>query len=202
MYMKSKNRIDRYIAIVMLVILAPLLLFIALLVWIKVDKKVIFAQERVGLNESVFKIYKFKTMSDDRDEIGNLLPDHLRLSSLGNILRKLSLDELPQLINVIKGDMNFIGPRPLFKEYLAFYSEDEKRRHSVRPGLSGWAQVNGRNSISWQEKFQLDLFYVENQSFKLDMKIYKKTILKVINREDVNNSDQITMERLDEIKHA
>ncbi|MBC2304041.1 sugar transferase [Listeria booriae] len=202
MYMKSKNRIDRYIAIVMLVILAPLLLFIALLVWIKVDKKVIFAQERVGLNESVFKIYKFKTMSDDRDEIGNLLPDHLRLSSFGNILRKLSLDELPQLINVIKGDMNFIGPRPLFKEYLAFYSEDEKRRHSVRPGLSGWAQVNGRNSISWQEKFQLDLFYVENQSFKLDMKIYKKTILKVINREDVNNSDQITMERLDEIKHA
>ncbi|WP_312025594.1 sugar transferase [Listeria booriae] len=186
----------------MLVILAPLLLFIALLVWIKVDKKVIFAQERVGLNESVFKIYKFKTMSDDRDEIGNLLPDHLRLSSFGNILRKLSLDELPQLINVIKGDMNFIGPRPLFKEYLAFYSEDEKRRHSVRPGLSGWAQVNGRNSISWQEKFQLDLFYVENQSFKLDMKIYKKTILKVINREDVNNSDQITMERLDEIKHA
>ncbi|MBC1401337.1 sugar transferase [Listeria booriae] len=202
MYMKSKNRIDRYIAIVMLVILAPLLLFIALLVWIKVDKKVIFAQERVGLNESVFKIYKFKTMSDDRDEVGNLLPDHLRLSSFGNILRKLSLDELPQLINVIKGDMNFIGPRPLFKEYLAFYSEDEKRRHSVRPGLSGWAQVNGRNSISWQEKFQLDLFYVENQSFKLDMKIYKKTILKVINREDVNNSDQITMERLDEIKHA
>lgn len=202
MYMKSKNKIDRCIAIVLLLILAPLLLFIALLVWIKLDKKVIFSQERVGLNESVFKIYKFKTMTDERDEAGNLLPDHKRLSPFGATLRKLSLDELPQLINVIKGDMNFIGPRPLFKEYLAFYSEDERRRHIVRPGLSGWAQVNGRNRISWHEKFQLDLFYVENQSFKLDMKIYKKTILKVISREDVNNSDQIAMERLDEIKHA
>ncbi|KMT62187.1 sugar transferase [Paenilisteria newyorkensis] len=200
--MKSKNKIDRCIAIVLLLILAPLLLFIALLVWIKLDKKVIFSQERVGLNESVFKIYKFKTMTDERDEAGNLLPDHKRLSPFGATLRKLSLDELPQLINVIKGDMNFIGPRPLFKEYLAFYSEDERRRHIVRPGLSGWAQVNGRNRISWHEKFQLDLFYVENQSFKLDMKIYKKTILKVISREDVNNSDQIAMERLDEIKHA
>lgn len=202
MYMKSKNKIDRCIAIVMVILLAPLLLFIALLVWIKLDKKVIFSQERVGLNESVFKIYKFKTMTDERDEAGNLLPDHKRLSPFGATLRKLSLDELPQLINVIKGDMNFIGPRPLFKEYLAFYSEDERRRHIVRPGLSGWAQVNGRNRISWHEKFQLDLFYVENQSFKLDMKIYKKTILKVISREDVNNSDQIAMERLDEIKHA
>ncbi|WP_430534856.1 sugar transferase [Listeria rocourtiae] len=200
--MKSKNKIDRCIAIVMVILLAPLLLFIALLVWIKLDKKVIFSQERVGLNESVFKIYKFKTMTDERDEAGNLLPDHKRLSPFGTTLRKLSLDELPQLINVIKGDMNFIGPRPLFKEYLAFYSEDERRRHIVRPGLSGWAQVNGRNRISWHEKFQLDLFYVENQSFKLDMKIYKKTILKVISREDVNNSDQIAMERLDEIKHA
>ncbi|WP_311769629.1 sugar transferase [Listeria rocourtiae] len=193
---------DRWIAIVMLLLLAPLLIVIALLVWVKLDKKIIFSQERVGLHEKIFKIYKFKTMTDERDAEGELLPDNERLNSFGIALRKLSLDELPQLINVIKGDMNFIGPRPLLKEYLAYYSEEEKKRHNTRPGLSGWAQVNGRNSISWQEKFQLDIFYVENQSLKLDMFIYKKTILKVIRRENVNTSDQVTMERLDEIKHA
>ncbi|MBC1436418.1 sugar transferase [Listeria rocourtiae] len=202
MYMKWKNKMDRWIAIVMLLLLAPLLIVIALLVWVKLDKKIIFSQERVGLHEKIFKIYKFKTMTDERDAEGELLPDNERLNSFGIALRKLSLDELPQLINVIKGDMNFIGPRPLLKEYLAYYSEEEKKRHNTRPGLSGWAQVNGRNSISWQEKFQLDIFYVENQSLKLDMFIYKKTILKVIRRENVNTSDQVTMERLDEIKHA
>ncbi|MBC1936766.1 sugar transferase [Listeria grandensis] len=202
MYMKWKNKMDRCLAVVMLLLLAPLLGVIALLVWMKLDKKIIFSQERVGLNEKIFKIYKFKTMTDERDSEGQLLPDNERLHPFGNALRKLSLDELPQLMNVIKGDMNFIGPRPLLKEYLAFYSEEEKQRHNVRPGLSGWAQVNGRNSISWQEKFQLDLYYVENQSLKLDMLIYKKTMLKVIRREDVNTSEQVTMERLDEIKHA
>ncbi|MBC1559058.1 sugar transferase [Listeria booriae] len=202
MYMKWKNKMDRWIAIVMLLLLAPLLLVIAILVWMKLDKKIIFSQERVGLNEKIFNIYKFKTMTDERDATGQLLPDNERLQSFGIALRKLSLDELPQLINVIKGDMNFIGPRPLLKEYLDFYSEEEKKRHNVRPGLSGWAQVNGRNSISWQEKFQLDLFYVENQSLKLDMLIYKNTMLKVIRRENVNTSEQVTMERLDEIKHA
>lgn len=193
---------DRCLAIVMLLLLAPLLLVIAVLVWVKLDRKIIFSQERVGLHEKIFKIYKFKTMTDERDAEGQLLPDNERLHPFGNTLRKLSLDELPQLINVIKGDMNFIGPRPLLKEYLAFYSEEEKKRHDTKPGLSGWAQVNGRNSISWQEKFQLDLYYVENQSLKLDMRIYKKTILKVIRRENVNTSEQVTMERLDEIKHA
>ncbi|WP_430535237.1 sugar transferase [Listeria rocourtiae] len=193
---------DRWIAIVMLLLLAPLLIVIALLVWVKLDKKIFFAQERVGLHEKIFKIYKFKTMTDERDAEGQLLPDNERLNSFGIALRKLSLDELPQLINVIKGDMNFIGPRPLLKEYLAYYTEEEKKRHNTKPGLSGWAQVNGRNSISWQEKFQLDIFYVENQSLKLDMFIYKKTVLKVIRRENVNTSDQVTMERLDEIKHA
>ncbi|MBC1475780.1 sugar transferase [Listeria grandensis] len=202
MYMKWKNKMDRCLAVVMLLLLAPLLGVIALLVWMKLDKKIIFSQERVGLNEKIFNIYKFKTMTDERDAEGQLLPDNERLHPFGNALRKLSLDELPQLMNVIKGDMNFIGPRPLLKEYLAFYSEEEKQRHNVRPGLSGWAQVNGRNSISWQEKFQLDLYYVENQSLKLDMLIYKKTMLKVIRREDVNTSEQVTMERLDEIKHA
>ncbi|MBC1501718.1 sugar transferase [Listeria weihenstephanensis] len=202
MYMKWKNNMDRCLAIVMLLLLAPLLLVIAVLVWVKLDRKIIFSQERVGLHEKIFKIYKFKTMTDGRDAEGKLLPDNERLHSFGNALRKLSLDELPQLINVIKGDMNFIGPRPLLKEYLAFYSEEEKKRHDTKPGLSGWAQVNGRNSISWQEKFQLDIFYVENQSLKLDMRIYKKTILKVIRRENVNTSEQVTMERLDEIKHA
>ncbi len=202
MYMKWKNKMDRWIAIVMLLLLAPLLIVIALLVWVKLDKKIFFAQERVGLHEKIFKIYKFKTMTDERDAEGQLLPDNERLNSFGIALRKLSLDELPQLINVIKGDMNFIGPRPLLKEYLAYYTEEEKKRHNTKPGLSGWAQVNGRNSISWQEKFQLDIFYVENQSLKLDMFIYKKTVLKVIRRENVNTSDQVTMERLDEIKHA
>ncbi|MBA3926666.1 sugar transferase [Listeria rustica] len=202
MYMKWKNNMDRCLAIVMLLLLAPLLLVIAVLVWVKLDRKIIFSQERVGLHEKIFKIYKFKTMTDERDAEGQLLPDNERLHPFGNTLRKLSLDELPQLLNVIKGDMNFIGPRPLLKEYLAFYSEEEKKRHDTKPGLSGWAQVNGRNSISWQEKFQLDLFYVENQSLKLDMRIYKKTILKVIRRENVNTSEQVTMERLDEIKHA
>ncbi|AQY51977.1 hypothetical protein UE46_13705 [Listeria weihenstephanensis] len=202
MYMKWKNNMDRCLAIVMLLLLAPLLLVIAVLVWVKLDRKIIFSQERVGLHEKIFKIYKFKTMTDERDAEGQLLPDNERLHPFGNTLRKLSLDELPQLINVIKGDMNFIGPRPLLKEYLAFYSEEEKKRHDTKPGLSGWAQVNGRNSISWQEKFQLDLYYVENQSLKLDMRIYKKTILKVIRRENVNTSEQVTMERLDEIKHA
>lgn len=200
--MKWKNKMDRWIAIVMLLLLAPLLIVIALLVWVKLDKKIFFAQERVGLHEKIFKIYKFKTMTDERDAEGQLLPDNERLNSFGIALRKLSLDELPQLINVIKGDMNFIGPRPLLKEYLAYYTEEEKKRHNTKPGLSGWAQVNGRNSISWQEKFQLDIFYVENQSLKLDMFIYKKTVLKVIRRENVNTSDQVTMERLDEIKHA
>ncbi|EUJ23945.1 undecaprenyl-phosphate galactose phosphotransferase [Listeria grandensis FSL F6-0971] len=202
MYTKWKNNMDRCIAVVMLLLLAPLLGVIALLVWVKLDRKIIFSQERVGLHEKIFKIYKFKTMTDERDAEGQLLPDNERLHPFGNALRKLSLDELPQLMNVIKGDMNFIGPRPLLKEYLAFYSEEEKKRHHTKPGLSGWAQVNGRNSISWQEKFQLDLYYVENQSLKLDMLIYKKTMLKVIRREDVNTSEQVTMERLDEIKHA
>ncbi|MBC1458980.1 sugar transferase [Listeria newyorkensis] len=202
MYTKWKNSTDRCLAIVMLLLLSPLLLVIALLVWVKLDRKIIFSQERVGLHEKIFNIYKFKTMTDERDAEGKLLPDNERLHAFGNALRKLSLDELPQLINVIKGDMNFIGPRPLLKEYLAFYSEEEKKRHNTKPGLSGWAQVNGRNSISWQEKFQLDLYYVENQSLKLDMFIYKKTILKVIRRENVNTSEQVTMERLDEIKHA
>lgn len=202
MYMKWKNNMDRCLAIVMLLLLAPLLLVIAVLVWVKLDRKIIFSQERVGLHEKIFKIYKFKTMTEERDAKGMLLPDNERLHPFGNTLRKLSLDELPQLLNVIKGDMNFIGPRPLLKEYLAFYSEEEKKRHDTKPGLSGWAQVNGRNSISWQEKFQLDLYYVENQSLKLDMRIYKKTILKVIRRENVNTSEQVTMERLDEIKHA
>ncbi|KGL37450.1 hypothetical protein BMT55_09055 [Listeria newyorkensis] len=202
MYTKWKNSTDRCLAIVMLLLLSPLLLVIALLVWVKLDRKIIFSQERVGLHEKIFNIYKFKTMTDERDAEGKLLPDNERLHAFGNALRKLSLDELPQLINVIKGDMNFIGPRPLLKEYLAFYSEEEKKRHNTKPGLSGWAQVNGRNSISWQEKFQLDLYYVENQSLKLDMLIYKKTILKVVRRENVNTSEQVTMERLDEIKHA
>lgn len=202
MYTKWKNSTDRCLAIVMLLLLSPLLLVIALLVWVKLDRKIIFSQERVGLHEKIFNIYKFKTMTDERDAEGKLLPDNERLHAFGNALRKLSLDELPQLMNVIKGDMNFIGPRPLLKEYLAFYSEEEKKRHNTKPGLSGWAQVNGRNSISWQEKFQLDLYYVENQSLKLDMFIYKKTILKVIRRENVNTSEQVTMERLDEIKHA
>ena len=153
-----------------------------------------FTQERPGKNERIFRVVKFKTMTDDRDAEGNLLPDAQRLTKIGKFVRSTSLDEIPQLLNVIRGDMSLIGPRPLLVQYLPLYSERQKRRHEVRPGITGWAQVNGRNAISWEEKFEYDVWYVENMSFILDIKILLKTIYNVFKREGINSDTSATME--------
>jgi lipopolysaccharide/colanic/teichoic acid biosynthesis glycosyltransferase len=155
---------------------------------------VFFTQLRPGKNEKVFKLIKFKTMTDECDKVGNLLPDAVRLTKIGKFLRSASLDELPQLINVLKGDMSLIGPRPLLVKYLPLYSEEQKRRHEVRPGITGWAQVNGRNAISLQQKFEYDILYVENVCFKTDIKILIMTINKVLQRKDINSETSTTME--------
>lgn len=153
----------------------------------------LFRQVRPGLNEKLFTIYKFRTMTNDRDEDGDLLPDGQRLEAFGTLVRSTSLDELPQLFNVLRGDMSFAGPRPLLVEYLPLYSERQKRRHEVRPGITGWAQINGRNTITWEQKFEYDVWYVENLSFGLDMKIAWMTLLRVIKRSDINSEKSTTM---------
>ena len=153
-----------------------------------------FTQERPGKNERIFRVIKFKTMTDERDSEGNLLPDAERLTKIGKFVRSTSLDEIPQLLNVIKGDMSLIGPRPLLVQYLPLYDEKQKRRHEIRPGITGWAQVNGRNAISWEEKFELDVWYVENVSFILDIKILLKTIYNVFKREGISSDTSVTME--------
>ena len=153
-----------------------------------------FTQERPGKNERIFRVIKFKTMTDERDSEGNLLPDAERLTKIGKLVRSTSLDEIPQLLNVIKGDMSLIGPRPLLVQYLPLYNEKQKRRHEIRPGITGWAQVNGRNAISWEEKFELDVWYVENMSFILDFKILLKTIYNVFKREGISSDTSVTME--------
>ena len=178
-----------------IIVLSPLLIVIAILVKIKLGSPVLFKQERPGLNGKIFTLYKFRTMTDYRDADGELLPNHIRLTKFGRILRSTSLDELPEFFNVIKGDMSLIGPRPLLVEYLPLYNDHQKRRHEVRPGLSGLAQVNGRNAISWEEKFDYDVAYVENISFILDCKIMARTLLKVFKREGINSSDSVTMEK-------
>jgi len=154
----------------------------------------VFVQNRPGLNQKIFSIFKFKTMRDTRDTDGKLLPDFERITPLGKTIRKLSLDELPQLWNVVLGEMSFVGPRPLLPEYLPLYSEEQNKRHQVKPGITGWAQVNGRNALSWQEKFKLDVYYRENQSFVMDLKILIKTVGKVILPKDINAGEQLTME--------
>ena len=170
-----------------------LYVIIAILVKIKLGSPVLFKQDRPGLNEKIFKMYKFRTMTDKKDSLGNLLPDSERLTSFGKFLRSTSLDEIPELWNVLKGEMSLVGPRPLLVEYLRKYSKNEKRRHEVKPGISGWAQVNGRNNTTWEERFENDIYYVENLSFLLDIKIIIKTILKVIKRSDINQSETETM---------
>jgi len=156
-----------------------------------------FFQLRPSLNSKLFRIVKFKTMNDKRDKQGNLLPDEIRLTPIGKLVRKLSIDELPQLINVLKGDMSLIGPRPLLPEYLAHYTPEQARRHDVRPGITGWAQVNGRNTISWEKKFEYDVWYVDNLSFALDVKIFWLTIIKIFKREGISSATSATMERFD-----
>ncbi|EAC2164441.1 undecaprenyl phosphate N,N'-diacetylbacillosamine 1-phosphate transferase [Campylobacter coli] len=195
MYEKWIKRIfDFVLALFLLVLFSPLILITALLLKIT-QGSVIFTQNRPGLNEKIFKIYKFKTMSDERDEKGELLSDELRLKAFGKIVRSLSLDELLQLFNVLKGDMSFVGPRPLLVEYLPLYNEEQKLRHKVRPGITGWAQVNGRNTISWQKKFELDVYYVKNISFLLDLKIMFLTALKVLKRSGVSKEGHVTTEK-------
>lgn len=186
MYAKYIKRIlDLILSLMALIVLMPLMIIIGILVRINLGSPIIFKQKRPGKNEKVFTLYKFRTMTDKRDIDGNLLPDEYRLTKFGKFLRSTSLDELPELINIIKGDMAIVGPRPLLVEYLPYYTEEEKHRHDVRPGLTGLAQVNGRNTISWEEKLKYDTKYIKEISFYSDLKIIFKTIKKTIKREDI-----------------
>ncbi|CAG5008966.1 Undecaprenyl phosphate N,N'-diacetylbacillosamine 1-phosphate transferase [Dyadobacter sp. CECT 9275] len=191
----GKRLIDIMIAVTVLVLLLPFLTIITILLSISNNGKPFFVQLRPGAGEKLFTLVKFKTMNDQSDASGNLLPDHERVTRLGHFIRKTSIDELPQLWNVICGQMSLIGPRPLLPEYLPLYNTRQRLRHSVRPGITGLAQINGRNSISWAEKFELDVWYVENLSLTLDLKIAFLTIFKVIRRDDVNSSELVTMEK-------
>lgn len=188
-----KRLFDIGCVIVMLILLSLFIVIIAILVRINLGSPIIFKQIRPGKHGKPFTLYKFRTMTDERDENGFLLPDELRLTSFGKFLRKYSLDEFPQLLNVLKGDISLVGPRPLLMDYLPLYTEEQAKRHLVKPGITGWAQVNGRNSISWEEKFKLDVWYVENQSFLLDIKILFLTIKKVINSEGIKHGEYATM---------
>jgi undecaprenyl phosphate N,N'-diacetylbacillosamine 1-phosphate transferase len=190
-----KHFIDLIAALVGLIFLSPILFLVALLLSIANRGNPFFVQARPGKNGNIFKIIKFKTMTDDRDAAGILLPDSQRLTFIGKIIRKSSIDEIPQLINVLVGDMSLIGPRPLLPEYLNIYNEKQKRRHCVRPGITGWAQVNGRNAISWTQKLEYDIWYVENISIVLDIKILFKTFKKVIVSEGINSDNMATTER-------
>ena len=189
-----KRVFDFIIALVALILLSPIFLIVMIGLYFANQGKPFFFQARPGLNEKIFKIIKFKTMSDKKDKDGNLLPDADRLTPIGAFVRKTSLDEIPQLINVLKGDMAIIGPRPLLPQYLPLYNETQKRRHKVRPGITGWAQVNGRNAISWQKKFELDVWYVSHLSLILDMKIFFLTIKKVFFREGIAAEGHVTTE--------
>ncbi len=190
-----KRLIDFFFAFVVLAVIWPILLFIA--IWLHFVNKgagAFFTQERPGKDVRIFRVIKFKTMTDERDENGNLLPDEKRLTKMGRLIRSTSIDELPQLFNVLKGDMALIGPRPLLPQYLPLYNKEQARRHEVRPGITGWAQVNGRNAISWSKKFELDVWYVDHCSFLLDLKIICMTIRKVFMREGISSDSSVTME--------
>jgi len=190
-----KPLLDKLLALILLFLLSPVLIFTAIAIYIKMGRPVFFRQDRPGKDEKIFSIYKFRTMSDERDEKGELLSDELRLAGLGQKIRSLSIDELPQLFNVLKGEMSFIGPRPLLIEYLCIYDETQKRRHEVAPGISGWAQVNGRNAITWKQKFEYDVWYTNNISFMLDVKIVGMTIQKVLMRKDISGEQHVTSEK-------
>ncbi|WP_445479362.1 sugar transferase [Lysinibacillus irui] len=190
-----KRIFDFMVSFFMIFVLSFVILVTWLLVRLNLGSPAIFKQPRPGLNGKVFYVYKFRTMTDERDENGDLLADSYRLTSFGKLLRKLSLDELPQLWNVLKGDMSFVGPRPLLVEYLPLYNERQAQRHKVRPGITGWAQINGRNAISWEQKFEYDVWYVENQSFWLDMKILFLTVKKVFVSEGISQEGQATIEK-------
>jgi undecaprenyl phosphate N,N'-diacetylbacillosamine 1-phosphate transferase len=190
-----KRCVDLSIALVSLIVTLPVLLIVVFLLAIANKGKVFFIQQRPGLHGKVFYIVKFKTMNDKIDAEGNLLSDDIRLTAVGKWVRKLSLDEVPQLLNVIKGDMSLVGPRPLLVEYLPLYNTEQRRRHTVRPGITGWAQVNGRNEVDWVTKFKLDVYYVENISIKLDLKIVWMTTVKVFMSEGISSGTSVTMEK-------
>lgn len=194
-----KRILDFMLALIGLIVLSPLFIFVAIALCFANQGKPFFFQLRPGLNGVIFKIIKFKTMNDKKDALGNLLPDAERLTKTGSFVRKTSLDEIPQLLNVLKGDMSLIGPRPLLPEYLPLYNETQKRRHEVRPGITGWAQVNGRNAIGWSQKFELDVWYVEHLSFILDVRIFFKTFKKVITTKEISAEGHATMPRFDDI---
>lgn len=189
-----KRIIDVIVSVPVLITLSPLFLIIFMLLLFQNKGKIFFIHTRPGKDEKPFNLIKFKTMNDKKDSQGNLLPDSERLTTVGKFLRKYSLDELPQLFNILKGDMSLVGPRPLLFKYIPLYNAEQRRRHEVRPGLTGWAQVNGRNSISWQEKFKYDIYYVDNISFILDIKILFMTIMKVIKSEGINQSAERPMQ--------
>lgn len=190
-----KRFIDVIVSLSVLIVFFPVLTLTAVLIRISMGKPVLFKQERPGLNGQPFCLYKLRTMQTVRDQKGEMLDDEWRITRLGRIIRSLSIDELPQLINVLKGDMSLIGPRPLLLEYLPLYTKEQKKRHLVKPGITGWAQINGRNAITWEEKFKLDVWYVENRSLKLDMKIFLLTLKKIIKKEGISQQGQVTMEK-------
>ena len=188
-----KRFFDIILSLSALIIFSPIMILVGVLLFVSGHKKILFVQNRVGLNNKVFKLVKFTSMSDSRDSHGHLLPDQDRLTSVGKFIRKTSLDELPQLLIVLKGDMSLIGPRPLLVEYLPLYNVEQIKRHLVRPGISGWAQVNGRNAISWEKKFEYDIWYVKHQSFLLDLKIVFLTILNILQSRGISQDGQATM---------
>lgn len=197
-----KRALDILLSGLALVVLSPVLLVTAVLVRTKLGSPVIFHQDRPGKNEKIFRLYKFRSMTDERDEKGNLLPDEVRLTKFGRALRSTSLDELPELWNILRGDMSIVGPRPLLIKYLPLYNEEQQHRHDVRPGLTGWAQVHGRNALSWEEKFRLDVWYVEHLSFWVDVKTIFLTVKKVFCREGISSGTAMTTEEFQGTKEA
>lgn len=198
MYKYIKRSLDLITALFLVIILSPVMLIAAILIAVNRDGPILFKQERPGKDGKLFTVYKFRTMSTMlRDKNGNELSDFDRMTKIGKILRKTSVDELPQLFNIIKGEMSFIGPRPLLKEYLELYSPEQMRRHDVLPGISGWAQVNGRNTLTWDEKFAYDVYYVDHYSFKMDLKIFIKTIENVVSQDGINSDSENTMEKFE-----
>ncbi len=195
MQQRIKRIFDFMIALIGIIIASPILLIVAILVRLNLGSPILFRQPRVGLNGEVFEMVKFRTMKDAKDAKGHLLPDDERLTKFGQFLRQSSLDELPELFNVLKGDMSLVGPRPLLVEYLPLYSKEQMRRHEVRPGITGYAQINGRNNISWAKKFELDVYYVDNYRLSLDFKILTQTVGKVLKQSDISQEGHVTVEK-------
>ena len=197
-----KRLFDIILSLILIILFSPFFIIVSILIALKMGRPIFFKQKRPGLHNKIFTIYKFRTMTNEKDANNNLLTDEKRLLGVGKFIRALSLDELPQILNVLKGDMSFIGPRPLLIEYLPLYNNIQKKRHDVKPGITGLAQVNGRNSISWEQKFEYDILYVENQSFFLDMKILWLTFVKVLKRSDINSNSNTTMEKFEGTKNC